>query len=314
MTSTTRPLSRRSLVRAGVRGELPRDCGLSILPVRLGAAEVADDRLRRRRQSEADAGRSGNPIVPMRESFAFDRHLRPVHRRGQRRALRHGHLRDGAGGHRAPPVLHGDVRRHGRPRQIRHERRTAPRPPRCSARSSARPSPAPPASRSARGRPRSTRGSRSRRPMAGLAVSAPPDRFAFTVYFDSDEAPVNHGIFGPEFTFTGEMIAGKITIGTPIGLPVDDRHGRDRRRPEAVRRWRAMSSPRCATPDRARVAGRSTRRRCSMARRAVCASRTGMAGRAAGACRVRPAPGNPGSCPRVTSCAQPRRAPSLRTS
>lgn len=47
-----------------------------------------------------------------------------------------------------------------------------------------------------------------------------PDRFAFTVYFDPKEAPVNHAIFGPEFTFTGEMIAGKVTIGPPIGLPV----------------------------------------------------------------------------------------------
>ena len=52
----------------------------------------------------------------------------------------------------------------------------------------------------------------------GAGGQAPPDSFAFTVYFDPDEAPVNHGIFGPEFTFTGEMIAGKITIGKPIGL------------------------------------------------------------------------------------------------
>src|SRR5687768_8968354 len=52
----------------------------------------------------------------------------------------------------------------------------------------------------------------------GVGGQAPPDSFAFTVYFDPDEAPVNHGIFGPEFTFTGEMIAGKITVGTPIGL------------------------------------------------------------------------------------------------
>jgi hypothetical protein len=56
----------------------------------------------------------------------------------------------------------------------------------------------------------------------GVGGQAPPDRFAFTVYFDSDEAPINHGIFGPEFTFTGEMIAGKITIGKPIGLMVAD--------------------------------------------------------------------------------------------
>ena len=54
----------------------------------------------------------------------------------------------------------------------------------------------------------------------GVGGQAPPDGFAFTVYFDSDEAPVNHGIFGPEFTFTGEMIAGKITIGPPIGVPL----------------------------------------------------------------------------------------------
>jgi len=56
----------------------------------------------------------------------------------------------------------------------------------------------------------------------GGGGQAPPDSFAFTVYFDSDEAPVNHGIFGPEFTFTGEMIAGKITIGKPIGLTVTE--------------------------------------------------------------------------------------------
>ena len=49
----------------------------------------------------------------------------------------------------------------------------------------------------------------------GFGPKAPPDRFAFTVFFDSDEAPVNYAIFGPEVTFTGEMIAGKITIGPP---------------------------------------------------------------------------------------------------
>ena len=49
----------------------------------------------------------------------------------------------------------------------------------------------------------------------GFGPTAPPDRFAFIVYFDSDEAPVNYAIFGPEVTFTGEMIAGKITIGPP---------------------------------------------------------------------------------------------------
>ncbi len=52
-------------------------------------------------------------------------------------------------------------------------------------------------------------------------ADAPPDSFAFTVFFDSDEASVNPGIFGPEFTYTGEMIAGKVTIGKPISLIVD---------------------------------------------------------------------------------------------
>jgi hypothetical protein len=49
----------------------------------------------------------------------------------------------------------------------------------------------------------------------GFGPDAPPDHFAFTVFFDPAEAPVNHGIFGPEATFTGEMIAGKVTIGVP---------------------------------------------------------------------------------------------------
>ena len=56
----------------------------------------------------------------------------------------------------------------------------------------------------------------------GVGASARPDSFAFTVFFDPDEAPVNRGVFGPEFTFTGEMIAGKITIGPPIGVEVTE--------------------------------------------------------------------------------------------
>jgi hypothetical protein len=56
----------------------------------------------------------------------------------------------------------------------------------------------------------------------GSGANATPDSFAFTVFFDPDEAPVNHGVFGPEFTFTGEMIAGKITIGPPIGVSLTD--------------------------------------------------------------------------------------------
>lgn len=49
----------------------------------------------------------------------------------------------------------------------------------------------------------------------GLGGGAAGDYFKFTVYFDSETAPVNYQIFGPEFTFTGDMIEGEITIPTP---------------------------------------------------------------------------------------------------
>jgi hypothetical protein len=48
------------------------------------------------------------------------------------------------------------------------------------------------------------------------------DRFAFTVFFDPRLAPVNHGVFGPQFTFTGDMVAGNITIAPPVGRPLGD--------------------------------------------------------------------------------------------
>ena len=46
------------------------------------------------------------------------------------------------------------------------------------------------------------------------------DTFAFTVSFDPKQAPVNYGIFGPKFTFTGELIAGEVTIGPAVTLPL----------------------------------------------------------------------------------------------
>jgi hypothetical protein len=49
----------------------------------------------------------------------------------------------------------------------------------------------------------------------GIGGGAAGDRFAFTVFFDPNEAPVNHGIFGPEATFTGQMVLGEITIVDP---------------------------------------------------------------------------------------------------
>jgi hypothetical protein len=46
------------------------------------------------------------------------------------------------------------------------------------------------------------------------------DSFAFVVFFDPERAPVNHGIFGPNPTFTGELVAGEITISAPATLPL----------------------------------------------------------------------------------------------
>jgi hypothetical protein len=50
--------------------------------------------------------------------------------------------------------------------------------------------------------------------------AAAGDSFAFTVYFDPGQAPVNHAIFGPKAIFTGEMVAGEVTIDTPTTLPL----------------------------------------------------------------------------------------------
>ena len=49
----------------------------------------------------------------------------------------------------------------------------------------------------------------------GLGGGPSGDTFEFTVYFDANTAPINYAIFGPEFTFTGEMIDGEITIPSP---------------------------------------------------------------------------------------------------
>lgn len=50
---------------------------------------------------------------------------------------------------------------------------------------------------------------------AGVGGGEAGDTFAFTVFFDPDEAPINYAIFGPEFTFTGEMVEGEISIDEP---------------------------------------------------------------------------------------------------
>jgi hypothetical protein len=54
----------------------------------------------------------------------------------------------------------------------------------------------------------------------GHGGPAAGDSFAFTVYFDPAQAPVNHAIFGPQATFTGQLVAGEVTIDTPTTLPL----------------------------------------------------------------------------------------------
>jgi hypothetical protein len=54
----------------------------------------------------------------------------------------------------------------------------------------------------------------------GHGGGAARDSFVFTVFFDPDRAPLNHAIFGPNPAFTGEMIAGEITIAGPSVLPL----------------------------------------------------------------------------------------------
>lgn len=53
----------------------------------------------------------------------------------------------------------------------------------------------------------------------GIGGGQEGDTFAFTVFFDPDEAPLNYAIFGPAFTFTGDMIEGEITIDEPWTAP-----------------------------------------------------------------------------------------------
>ena len=49
----------------------------------------------------------------------------------------------------------------------------------------------------------------------GVGGGEAGDSFAFTVFFDPEEAPVNYAIFGPEATFTRLMVEGEITIIDP---------------------------------------------------------------------------------------------------
>ena len=46
----------------------------------------------------------------------------------------------------------------------------------------------------------------------GVGGGGAGDRFEFTTFFDPAAAPFNHAVFGPEFTFTGVMSEGEITV------------------------------------------------------------------------------------------------------
>jgi hypothetical protein len=53
---------------------------------------------------------------------------------------------------------------------------------------------------------------------SGVGGGQAGDTFAFKTYFKKDEAPVNYGIFGPEATFTGQMVSGEIIIVDPADV------------------------------------------------------------------------------------------------
>lgn len=51
----------------------------------------------------------------------------------------------------------------------------------------------------------------------GIGGGKAGDSFAFTAFFDPQKAPINYAIFGPEFTFTGEIVEGEVSIVDPKG-------------------------------------------------------------------------------------------------
>jgi hypothetical protein len=54
----------------------------------------------------------------------------------------------------------------------------------------------------------------------GHGGGAAGDHFAFTVFFDAQQAPLNYAIFGPNPTFTGDLVAGEVTIDAPVLRPL----------------------------------------------------------------------------------------------
>ena len=209
--------NRRRLLRVGAAGGLAAAFSSSVIPVRVGAEEVL--------MTASGAGVNlklmpdveGNPVVPMRESFAFDSVYAQciVEDNAERFAMdTHEMGRVVIEPHQFFMAMYADSVGLDSIRHNEDGSWTATLLGSLFCATFAGTASVAVGSREAQEHARfqidATDG--------GAGFSAPPDRFAFTVYFDADEAPVNHGIFGPEFTFTGEMIAGKITIGKPIGL------------------------------------------------------------------------------------------------
>ncbi|MCC2626710.1 MAG: hypothetical protein K0S14_360 [Thermomicrobiales bacterium] len=222
MTHARFPVHRRHLMRTGVTAGLSAALGASMVPVRVGAEDVL--------MTASGAGVNlklmpdvdGAPVVPMRESFAFD----PIYAQcivednADRFAMDTYEMgRVVIEPHQFFMAMYADTVGLDEIRQNADGSRTAIMLGSLFCATFAGTASVSVGSREAQEhatfRIEATDG--------GAGGAAAPDSFAFTVYFDSDEAPVNHGIFGPEFTFTGEMIAGKITVGKPIGLTVEDR-------------------------------------------------------------------------------------------
>jgi hypothetical protein len=210
-------VDRRRIVRAGAAASLGAALSATAIPKRVGAQEVLMTASGAGVNLKLMPDESGNPIVPMRESFAFD----PIYAQcivednAERFAMDTFEMgRVVIEPHTFFMAMYADSVGLDEIRQNPNGSKTAVLLGSLFCATTA-------------GTATVTVGSREAQEHAlfrieatdgGVGGAAPPDSFGFTVFFDPDEAPVNHGIFGPEFTFTGEMIAGKITVGTPIGL------------------------------------------------------------------------------------------------
>jgi hypothetical protein len=210
-------VDRRRIVRAGAAASLAAALSTTVMPRRVSAKDVLITASGAGVNLKLMPDESGNPIVPMRESFAFD----PIYAQcivednAERFAMDTFEMgRVVIEPHTFFMAMYADSVGLDEIRQNPNGSKTAVLLGSLFCATTA-------------GTATVTVGSREAQEHAlfrieatdgGIGGAAPPDSFAFTVFFDPDEAPVNHGIFGPEFTFTGEMIAGKITVGTPIGL------------------------------------------------------------------------------------------------